>query len=199
MQFKHPEILYGLLLLIIPIIVHLFQLQRFVKTPFTNVNFLKQIVLQTRKSSQLKKWLILLMRLGAFSAIILAFSQPYFSNQTEGEISETIIYLDNSLSMQSKINGVEKLKKGTQEIIENIDNSKNITLITNDHTFSNIDAQSLKNELINLKYSSTKLNLKAILLKVEQQKLSKTNSLINLVCVCLINALFSLLSISLIV
>ena len=183
MQFKHPEILYGLLLLIIPIIIHLFQLQRFVKTPFTNVKFLQQIVLQTRKSSQLKKWLILLMRLGVFSTLILAFSQPYFSDQTEDKISETILYLDNSFSMQSKINGVEKLKKASQEIIENLDDTEKITLITNDHTFSNIDAKSLKNELINLNYSSTKLNLKTVLLKVNQQKLNKTNSLINLVLI----------------
>ena len=59
MQFKHPEILYALLLLIIPIIVHLFQLQRFVKVPFTNVKFLKNIVQQTRKSARIKKLLIL--------------------------------------------------------------------------------------------------------------------------------------------
>ncbi|MBV1887908.1 MAG: BatA domain-containing protein, partial [Urechidicola sp.] len=104
MQFKHPEILYGLLLLIIPIIVHLFQFQRFVKTPFTNVKFLKEIILQTRKSSQLKKWIILLLRLGAFSALIFAFSQPYFSDKSENVELNTIIYLDNSLSMQSKTN-----------------------------------------------------------------------------------------------
>jgi len=183
MQFKHPEILYGLLLLIIPIIVHLFQLQRFVKTPFTNVKFLQQIVLQTRKSSQLKKWLILLMRLSAFSAIILAFSQPYFSNKSDAEISQTIIYLDNSLSMQSKINGVEKLKYASKEIIENLKESKNISLITNDRTFSNIDVKSLKNELINLNYSPINLDVKTVLLKFEQLKITKTNSSINLVLI----------------
>ncbi|MDC9723008.1 MAG: BatA domain-containing protein [Urechidicola sp.] len=183
MQFKHPEILYGLLLLIIPIIVHLFQLQRFVKTPFTNVKFLQQIILQTRKSSQLKKWLILLTRLSAFSAIILAFSQPYFSNKSDAEVSQTIIYLDNSLSMQSKINGVEKLKYASNEIIENLKESKNISLITNDHTFSNIDVKSLKNELISLNYSSINLDVKTILLKLEQLKNIKTNSLINLVLI----------------
>ena len=67
LQFKHPEILYTLFLLIIPIIVHLFQLQRFIKVPFTNVKFLKQITLQTRKSSKLKKWRILLSRLALFA------------------------------------------------------------------------------------------------------------------------------------
>ena len=61
MQFKHPEILYALILLIIPIIIHLFQLQKFKKVAFTNVEFLKRIELQTRKSSKLKKWLILLL------------------------------------------------------------------------------------------------------------------------------------------
>ena len=44
MQFKNPEILYFLALLIIPILVHLFQLQKFVKTPFTNVAFLQKLV-----------------------------------------------------------------------------------------------------------------------------------------------------------
>ena len=54
MQFKHPEVLYFLALLIIPILVHLFQLQKFVKVPFTNVAFLQKLALQTRKSSKLK-------------------------------------------------------------------------------------------------------------------------------------------------
>ena len=39
MQFKNPDILYFLVLLIIPILVHLFQLQKFTKVSFTNVAF----------------------------------------------------------------------------------------------------------------------------------------------------------------
>ncbi len=42
MQFKNPEILYALFLLLIPIIVHLFQLRKFQKVAFTNVAFLKE-------------------------------------------------------------------------------------------------------------------------------------------------------------
>nr|MBA3986579.1 BatA domain-containing protein [Flavobacteriales bacterium] len=63
MQFKHPELLYALFFLIIPILVHLFHLRKFQKTPFTNVKFLKKVTLHTRKSSQLKKWLVLTSRL----------------------------------------------------------------------------------------------------------------------------------------
>ena len=55
MQFKHPELLYALFLLIVPILIHLFQLRRFQKVKFTNVKFLKAVKLQTRKRSQIKK------------------------------------------------------------------------------------------------------------------------------------------------
>ena len=66
MQFKYPEIFYFLFILLIPILIHLFQLQKFVKVPFTNVAFLKQVIQETSKSSQLKKWLILATRLLCF-------------------------------------------------------------------------------------------------------------------------------------
>ena len=76
MLFKHPSVLYALFALLIPIIIHLFKLRKFQKTIFTNVAFLEKIKMQTRKSSQLKKWLVLLSRLLLFTAIILAFAEP---------------------------------------------------------------------------------------------------------------------------
>ncbi|MFY7758250.1 MAG: BatA domain-containing protein, partial [Flavobacterium stagni] len=57
MHFKHPEVLYFLFLLLLPILVHLFQLRRFKTEVFTDVRFLKELVEQTRKSSKLKKYL----------------------------------------------------------------------------------------------------------------------------------------------
>ena len=92
MQFKHPEILYALLLLIIPILIHLFQLQRFVKVPFTNVKFLKNIAQQTRKSARIKKLLILTTRMLAFTCLIFAFAQPFFSAQTSQQNLNTTIF-----------------------------------------------------------------------------------------------------------
>lgn len=46
MQFKYPELLYALFLLVIPLIVHLFQLRKFEKVPFTNVAFLKSVAIK---------------------------------------------------------------------------------------------------------------------------------------------------------
>ena len=172
MQFKHPEILYALLLLIVPILVHLFQLQRFKKVPFTNVQFLKNIVQQTRKSSRVKKLLILLARMAAFACLIIAFSQPFFSNNSLQQNYHTTIYLDNSFSMQAKGENGELLKSIAQQIIENT-NSKNTTfsLITNNNEFKNIDSKTLKNELITCDYSPNKLDLNTVLLKLNSTNL----------------------------
>ena len=166
MQFKHPELLYALLLLIIPIIVHLFQLRRFQKVPFTNVQFLKNVILKTRKSSRLKKWLILCTRLLLLAAIIIAFAQPYWSNLQSASVeTETVIYLDNSFSMQAKGDKGELLKRAAQDIISTLDESDKITVFTNSSVFNNTSKKSLTNYLLQLEYSSTQLDYEAAVLK----------------------------------
>lgn len=169
MQFKHPEIIYFLFLLLIPIIIHLFQLRRFEKVPFTNVQFLKNVIIQTRKSSQLKKWLTLITRLLLFAAIIFAFAQPYFSESKGLNVkNETVVYLDNSFSMQAKGNKGELLKRSVQDILNTIDDSDEITLFTNDNTFTNATRKTLSNELLQLTYSPNQLDYDAVILKGEK-------------------------------
>ena len=169
MQFKHPEILYALLLLIIPIIVHLFQLRRFEKVPFTNVQFLKNISLKTRKSSQIKKWLILLTRLLLLAAIIIAFAQPYQAETKSFKTkNETVIYLDNSFSMQAKGNNGTLLNSAIQDLIEHMDENEIVHIFTNDLNFPNTSIKAIKNDLIQLSYSSNQLDYSAIILKGEK-------------------------------
>ena len=148
MQFKHPELLYALFLLLIPVIIHLFQFRKFQKEAFTNVAFLKEVAIQTRKSSQLKKWLTLLTRLLLLAAIIFAFAQPYTSkSKLLNTKSETVIYLDNSFSMQSKGNQGELLKRAVQDIISNVPEDETISLITNESTFKNTTIKAIKNDI----------------------------------------------------
>ncbi len=169
MQFKHPELLYALFLLLIPIIVHLFQFRKFQKEAFTNVAFLKEVAIQTRKSSQLKKWLALLARLLLFTALIFAFAQPFFANtDVINSENETVIYLDNSFSMQAKGNQGELLKRAVQDIISNVPEDENISLITNETTYKNTTIKAIKNELLTLNYSSKSLSYDAALLKCKK-------------------------------
>jgi hypothetical protein len=178
MQFKYPEILYALILLIIPILVHLFQLQRFVKVPFTNVQFLKKIELQTRKSSQLKKWLILITRMLALACLIIAFAQPYFSKFTSQQNFTTTIFLDNSFSMQAKGKQGELLKSIAQQIIENTGTQNQaVSLITNTDSYKNLEPSTLKNELINLQYSTKAFDLNSALIQLNKENNTQTNTL----------------------
>ena len=179
MQFKNPEILYFLFLLIIPILVHLFQLKKFKKVAFTNVAFLQKIVLQTRKSSQLKKWLILTTRMLLFSAIIIAFSQPYFSNKKEQEKQQNFIYLDNSLSTNSKGEKGDLLQIASQEIIENSSEKENYSLLTNDEFYKDISTLELKKVLLNIKNSGKSSNFDDVLLKFKNEIHTKTKTLNN--------------------
>ena len=162
MQFYHPEVLYALALLIIPILVHLFQLRRFKKEYFTNVKFLKKISLQTRKSSRIKKWLILLTRLLALAFIILAFAQPYLpSGISSSTPTETVIYLDNSYSMQAFGKKGRLLERSIQEILESEIITKNSSLFTNSEEFRDFK----KEDLQNITYTGAQLDLRSIILK----------------------------------
>ncbi|MDO5970177.1 BatA domain-containing protein [Flavivirga aquimarina] len=182
MQFKHPELLYALFLLLIPIIVHLFQLRKFQKVAFTNVAFLKEATLQTRKSSQIKKWLILCTRLLLLAAIVFAFAQPFTSKSDAFKTKkETVIYLDNSFSLQAKGNQGALLKRAIQDIISNVSESENISLLTNDNTYKNTTIKAIKNDLLQLGYSSNKLTSQAALLKSNTIFSKQKNTLRHLV------------------
>ena len=177
MQFQHPEILYLLFLLIIPILIHLFQLQKFEKVAFTNVKLLKQIKQQTRKSSQLKKLLILLSRLLLFTALIIAFAQPYYSANKSLSNVATLIYLDNSLSMQAKGEKGALLEKSKHDLIDSYQNAENtISLMTNNDLYKDLEPSNLKNVLLNIGYSPLKKDLKTILLQMDNLKNDKTKN-----------------------
>ncbi len=184
MQFKHPELLYALLLLIIPIIVHLFQLRKFQKVDFTNVKFLKEVTLQTRKSSQIKKWLTLLTRLLIIAFTVLAFAQPYFSNSDSFNTkSETVIYLDNSFSMQAKGNNGTLLNRAIQDIIEYLPENERISIFANNKGFNNTTIKAIKNDLIQLQYSPNQLSYDAAILKGKKAFSKDESSLKNLILV----------------
>ena len=171
MQFKHPEILYFLFLLVIPILVHLFQLRRFKKEYFTNVRLLKELSIQTRKSSKIKKWLLLATRLLLLTCLIIAFAQPFFkAKDTKNSSNEMYIVLDNSFSMQAKGQKGELLKRAVQELLEHTPENQTFSLITNSETFWNTDIKSIRTELQNLKYSALPFQLESAMAKIKSRK-----------------------------
>ena len=167
MHFKYPEILYFLFLLIVPILVHLFQFRRFKKEYFTNVQFLKELSVQTRKSSTLKKWLLLVTRLLLLTFIIIAFAQPYFpAKDSTSASNEMYIILDNSFSMQAKGQKGELLRRAVQELLEEIPENTRFSLLTTSESYWNTDIKSIQSALQNIKYSPLAFRLDNLITKV---------------------------------
>lgn len=171
MQFKHPEILYFLFLLVIPILVHLFQFRRFKKEYFTNVKLLKEIQIQTRKSKSIKKWLLLATRLLLLAALIIAFAQPFFTaKDAENKENELVVLLDNSFSMQAKGAKGELLKRSIQELLESFPENQTFSLLTNTEVFWDTDIKSIQKELQQLDYAPTSFELDALINQIELKK-----------------------------
>ena len=169
MQFKHPELLYALFLLLIPIFIHLFQLRKFQKVAFTNVAFLKKVSVETRKSSQLKKWITLILRLLALACIILAFAQPFTASKTALNTNkETVIYIDNSFSMQAKGQTGPLLQRAIQQLYDNVQGAEKVSWFTNTQTTSNTSLQDFKSALLEIPYVSRQLSNQEVLLKADQ-------------------------------
>ena len=182
MQFKHPEILWALFLLIIPVIVHLFQLRRFQKVAFTNVRLLKTVTRQTRKSATLKKWLVLISRLLALAGLIFAFAQPFKAAQTQASATvQNLIYLDNSFSMESRGEKGALLSTAVQELIEHIPEDEELHLFTNNEDFFNTRMGAVKNELLQLSYTNKQLLPEEVMLKARNHFSGDTASIQNLI------------------
>lgn len=139
MEFVNPYFLFGLLALSIPIIIHLFNFRRFKRVYFTNVQFLKEVKVQTKKQSKLRHLLVLILRMLAIVCLVLAFAQPYIplgNHQVKQGVKHKVsIYVDNSFSMETrgeKGTLIEEAKNKACEILNAYKPSDVFQLLTND-------------------------------------------------------------------
>lgn len=111
MIFLNSVFLWGLLALAIPVIIHLLNFRQPKRVAFSNVAFLKEIQQVNRRSSTLKQWLILLMRMLAIACIVFAFANPMLkksdsnalNNANKATDNRSVVFLlDNSMSMQAQ-------------------------------------------------------------------------------------------------
>ena len=134
MQFLYPAYLFGLSLIAIPIIIHLFKLRRYKTVYFSSLNCLKDAQTTFKNKSRLKDILLLIIRILFIIAIVLSFAKPYhpseidYKKQSSGVVC---LYVDASHSMenqaiehsvfdQAKLKAIETVKKyplGTSFII----------------------------------------------------------------------------------
>ncbi len=138
MQFLYPNVLFALFALAIPLLVHLFNFRKPRKVFFTNVRFLRELKLESRKKSKLKHLIVLIFRMLAFISLVMAFAGPLLLDDKSVSLKGkplVVVYLDNSFSMQAQgRQGIlsEAAAKKASEIAGYYGPSEEFYLITND-------------------------------------------------------------------
>jgi len=140
LHFQNPNILWGLISLIIPIIIHLFNFKRFKPIYFSSLKFLKNVTAENKNKSKIKNWLLLLIRLLALACIIIAFAQPFVPIRNTPLIdikqkSIAHIYVDNSFSMNAETEkgiAIEIAKAKAIELVNSFSEDIQIKIINND-------------------------------------------------------------------
>ncbi|MDL2227755.1 BatA domain-containing protein [Odoribacter sp. OttesenSCG-928-L07] len=122
MKFYNPQYLWLLLALIIPIIIHFFRFRKFKTEYFTNVELLRKLNIEKRKISNLRRLIILCLRLLAITCLVFVFAKPYIPKTYQSDMSKTNIiniYIDNSASMeeQESISLLDNAKKKAKQIV----------------------------------------------------------------------------------
>jgi len=156
MSFKNPLILYALFLLLIPVIIHLVRWKKYKKTEFTNVDFLKELEIKSRKSRQLKELIVLALRMLALAMLILAFARPFIPSQAyKNQILKTknLIFLDNSLSL-SALNGPTTLWQDLLQELQKLPAGQTYTVITNNRIYNNVKGDFLPQVLYDIPFSN---------------------------------------------
>jgi len=138
MNFIYPQFLWALLAIAVPIIIHLFNFRKFKKVYFSDVRLLRQVELETSKKSNIKHLLILLMRILAITALVLAFAQPLWKKEGQANsVGEKLVtvYVDNSLSMNNswtEFTLLDHAKKQARTLAQSFAQSDKFQLITNE-------------------------------------------------------------------
>jgi hypothetical protein len=184
MRLLEPYFLYAFLALAIPIIIHLFSLRKHKTVYFSNVAFLKQIQEKKTHINQIQKRLLLLVRLSALSAIILAFCEPYTHEGEALKKEQKIIgiYLDNSFSMEAENEKgilMEQAKNKARTILSAHKGKDEFIFISNDLQGKHqrlLDAKNCLLAIDETQITASVLNLESILNRWDALKQNEINA-----------------------
>jgi hypothetical protein len=126
MVFLNPLFLWFGLAIAVPILVHLFNFRRPKLVLFSHVAFVREVNKSVVRRVKLKQWLLLLLRILAILALVLAFANPIIPVASVGGLktgaNSVVIIMDNTLSMSaadSKGVLLQQAKRMAEEIVKN--------------------------------------------------------------------------------
>ena len=143
MRFLYPNMLWGLLALLIPILIHLFNFRRHKLVYFSNTAVLRSIQQENAKTRKLKYLVTLLLRCLFIAALVLAFAFPYKPEKqlnVNAENNLVGIYLDNSMSMKGqsqRTTMLEDARQSARDLVHQLSPSSRYLLMTNSFEIQN--------------------------------------------------------------
>lgn len=170
MSFLNASMLWGLIAISIPILIHIFNLRKVKKVEFSTLMFLKELQKSKLKRIKLKQLLLLITRICIIVFLVLAFAKPVILNVNStgtSSVSNVFIVLDNSYSMSVRNqNGtyLDQSKKIVQDIIKKYKDTDNIyvipssDLLLKSKNFLVPDLNSVKEKTDSIKISYIKNN-----------------------------------------
>ncbi len=107
MTFLQPLALFGLLLALAPIVIHLLNLLRHRTQPWAATRFLFQARKSSSRISKLKRWITLLLRMLALAALAFMIARPMTGGDSlfsfsSGSPEVLVLVLDRSASMETR-------------------------------------------------------------------------------------------------
>lgn len=174
MSFLYPSVLYGLLALLIPVLIHLFNFRRAKKVYFSNTYFIKSLQKKSSSKLKIKYWLILVSRLAFIFLLVVAFAQPYWEGE-DRQASKTVqLYLDNSYSMLSTAgngkSGLDVAIANLRKIKSSYPRGTSFYLITNDYAPSSqraMTGEELEELLSEVEVSSSKRSIASVISRLD--------------------------------
>lgn len=133
--FLYPNFLWGLSLVAIPVLIHLFNFRKYKTVYYPNVSLLKEVQQESKKTKSVRNWLVLLLRILAVIFLVLTFAYPI--EKSKGKKGQQIVslYIDNSFSMDAVgLEGNKFLlaKSFADQIIKKFEPNTKFQIITND-------------------------------------------------------------------
>ena len=143
MHFLYPNMLWGLLVLLIPVLIHLFNFRRHKLVYFSNTAVLRSIQQENAKTRKLKYLVTLLLRCLFIAAIVVAFAFPYSpEKQINTNSADNLIgiYIDNSMSMKGQSQRttlIEDARQSARDLVAKLNPSNRYLLMTNSFEIQN--------------------------------------------------------------
>ena len=143
MRFLYPQMLWGLLALLIPILIHLFNFRRHKLVYFSNTAVLRSIQQENAKTRKLKYLVTLLLRCLFIAALVLAFAFPYRpEKQLNVNTADNLVgvYIDNSMSMKGQSQRttlIEDARQSARDLVHKLNPSNRYLLMSNSFEIQN--------------------------------------------------------------